>query len=57
MVIMNQNAEEKVVITKRFVENMTGFSKGKNILTDAVMADINSITVPAMSIQVIELMK
>ena len=57
MVIMNQNTEEKAVVTKRFAENMVGFSKGKNVLTDASLADMNSITVPAMSIQVIELMK
>jgi neopullulanase len=57
MVIMNQNTEEKAVETKRFTENMVGFTKGKNVLTDAALADIKSISVPAMSIQVIELMK
>ncbi len=57
MVIMNQNAEENKVNTKRFAENMAGFTKGKNVLTDAALADMTSISVPAMSIQVIELMK
>jgi neopullulanase len=57
MVIMNQNAEQSTVATKRFAENIATFTKGKNVLTDAVLSDIGSITVPAMSIQVIELMK
>jgi neopullulanase len=57
MVIMNQNTEEKAVETKRFAENMVGFTKAKNVLTDASLTNINSISVPAMSIQVIELMK
>jgi neopullulanase len=57
MVIMNQNSEEKAVNTKRFAENMAGFAKAKNVLTDAPLVDLNAISVPAMSIQVIELMK
>jgi neopullulanase len=57
MVIMNQNAEQSTVATKRFAENIAAFTKGKNVLTDAVLSDIGSITAPAMSIQVVELMK
>ena len=57
MVIMNQNAEENKVNTKRFAENIGSSTKGKNVLTDATLSDISSITVPAMSIQVIELTK
>ena len=57
MVIMNQNGEENKVTTKRFAENIGNFTKGKNVLTDATLSDIGTIAVPAMSIQVIELMK
>jgi neopullulanase len=57
MVIMNQNAEQSTVATKRFAENIATFTKGKNVLTDAVLSDIGSVAAPAMSIQVIELMK
>lgn len=57
MVLMNQNAEENKVSTKRFAENMGSFTKGKNVLTDATLSNIDAISVPAMSIQVIELVK
>jgi hypothetical protein len=57
MVVLSQNEQDKTLVTKRFVEIMNGFTKGKNILTDANMTDLSQFKVPAMSVQVIELMK
>ncbi len=57
MVIMSQNAENQTLDMKRFAENLTGFNKGKNVLTDNIVSDLSKISVPSMSIQVIELMK
>lgn len=57
MVILSQNEQDKTLTTRRFTENMGGFAKGKNILTNTVVNDLSQLSVPAMSVQVIELMK
>lgn len=57
MIIMSQNAENQTLDMKRFTENLAGFSKGKNILNDIVTSDLSKVSVPTMSIQVIELMR
>ena len=57
MVIMSQNETEQTLSTQRFSDNLRTFSKGKNVLTDAVISDLKSLTVPAHSIQIIELKK
>jgi glycosidase len=57
MVVLSQNEQDKTLVTKRFVEIMNGFTKGKNILTDTSIPDLSQFKVPAMSVQVIELMK
>jgi neopullulanase len=57
MVVMSQNDKEQALATKRFAECMGGFTKGKNVLTGAQISDLNTLNVPANSIQVIELMK
>ena len=57
MVIMNQNDTEQSLTTKRFAENIGTFTKGKNIMSNAMIGDIKSISIPPMSIQIIELMK
>ncbi len=57
MVVLSQNEQDKTLVTRRFVEIMNGFTKGKNILTDANITDLSQFKVPAMSVQVIELMK
>ncbi len=56
MVIMSQNEQPQTLSTQRFSENIGAFKKGKNVLNDAVLPDLGAIAVPAMSIQVIELM-
>lgn len=55
MVIMSQNEKDQTLSTRRFAELIAGFSKGKNVLTDNMLADLQQIAVPAMSFQVIEL--
>ena len=57
MVIMSQNADTQTLDMKRFAENLVGFNKGKNILNDSMVSDLSKISVPSMSIQVIEWMK
>lgn len=57
MVIMSQNEKEQVLDMARFNENLSGFLKGKNVLNGSNISDLKKITVPSMSIQVIELMK
>ena len=57
MVIMSQNEKEQTLTMQRFSDNLRTFTKGKNVLTDAVISDLGSLTVPANSIQVIELKK
>ncbi|MCA0238319.1 MAG: cyclomaltodextrinase N-terminal domain-containing protein [Bacteroidetes bacterium] len=56
MVILNQSDEAKTLDTKRFSERLYGFTKGKNVLDDTTLNDLKKIAVPAMSVQVIELM-
>lgn len=57
MVVMSQSDKDQTLQTGRFDENLGAFTKGKNILDDRVITDIRQIAVPAMSVQVIELMK
>ncbi|PWK25138.1 glycosidase [Arcicella aurantiaca] len=57
MVIMSQSKEEKTLDTKRFAENIGGFSSAKNIMTDATISDLKSLKIPAMSFTLLELQK
>lgn len=57
MVIISQSDKAQTLSTKRFSENMGGFNSGKNVLDDSSVTNIQQIAVPAMSVQVIELMK
>ncbi len=57
MVVMSQNDQAKTLSTKRFAENLGGFASGKNVLDDSAVADLRQIAVPAMSVQVIELLR
>jgi neopullulanase len=56
MVVMSQNAKEQTLNTKRFAEIIGKKTKGKNVMTDAIISDLSNITVPSNSILVIELM-
>ncbi|MGB0522119.1 MAG: glycoside hydrolase family 13 protein [Flammeovirgaceae bacterium] len=58
MVIMNnKNDQEKKVDTARFAECIKDFTKGKRITTGKTITNLKTITMPAKSIQVLELMK
>lgn len=57
MIILSQNDDTKTLDTKRFAERLGGFTKGKNVLNDTALTDLKQITVPGMSVQVIELGK
>ncbi|MBC7774415.1 MAG: cyclomaltodextrinase N-terminal domain-containing protein [Phycisphaerae bacterium] len=57
MVVMSQSDQAQTLPTQRFVENMRGFTQGKNILDDSKIVDLSQIAVPAMSVQVIELLR
>jgi neopullulanase len=57
MVIFSQNDQPKTLATKRFSEIIGGFTKGKNVLDDTLLSNISTISIPTMSVQVIELGK
>jgi glycosidase len=57
MVVMSQSDKAQTLATGRFVENLRGFSRGENILDGNMISDLGQLAVPAMSVQVIELMK
>ena len=57
MVILNKNITEKTVETARFMECLEGFGRGKSVITGDVIQDLSSLTVPAMSAEIIELIK
>lgn len=57
MVATNTTDKEVDMKTERFAERLNGFTKGKNILTDAPLASLATIKVPAKTAIVVELQK
>lgn len=57
MVVLSQNEHARSLPTERFIENLRGFSKGKNVLDNQPIPNLSQIEVPPMSVQVIELGK
>ncbi len=55
MCIMNCNDAPKTLATNRFAERMMGFTKGKNIITDEVLSNLDNVTVGRYSTLVLEL--
>jgi glycosidase len=55
MCIMNCNDKPMSVPTDRYEERMMGFTKGKNVATDAVLTDLSNIEVGRYSTTVLEL--
>ena len=55
MVVLNANAEDKVVDTNRFVQNVQTFKKGLDIITKREYTNIQSLSVPGMTALVLEL--
>jgi len=54
-VLMNTNNQAATISTKRFEERMLGFSKVKNVATDAVLTDLTEIKIERNSTLVLEL--
>lgn len=57
MVIMSQNKENKNLDTSRFLENVQGFSKAKNVMNDELISDLKTLKIPANTFTIIELQK
>jgi neopullulanase len=55
MVVMNMNKESKNIDTTRFSELTKGFSKAKNILSDATLMDIKTLKLGRYETLVLEL--
>lgn len=55
MIIFNSNDKETAVATKRFDERMGNYKSAVNVLTDATLANIETLNVPAMTTLVLEL--
>lgn len=57
MIIMSQNKEDKNLDTNRFIENIQGNIKAKNIMTDELISDLKILKIPANSFTILELQK
>lgn len=57
MVILNNSNELKTLNTNRFNERLNGFSGGKNIVTGESLPNLQSISLPAKSATILELIK
>jgi glycosidase len=55
MVLMNGNASEKELDTKRFAENVKTHTGATNVLTGEKLADIGRIKLPAQTAVILEL--
>jgi neopullulanase len=57
MVVMNTSDKAKTVDLSRFKERLKGFSKGKNVATDAMVSDLNKLEVGKFQTVVLDLVK
>lgn len=57
MVVMNGNKAEKTLETARFAERLNGFKSARNVVTDEIITNLSSLTIPAQSTLVLELRK
>jgi len=57
MVILNQNTKEKALETSRFNECLDGYSRGRSAITGKELDDLSIINVPAMGVEIIDLLK
>jgi len=55
MVVMNGNSKASQLATKRFAENLSGYTQARNVLTDEKLSDLSTLTIPAMTTLVLEL--
>src|SRR5690606_13455120 len=57
IVILNNNATEKTLSTKRFTERLTGFTSAENIVTQQSVTNLQQLTLPGKSATILELKK
>ncbi len=57
MVLLNNSDNDKAVDLSRFAENMKGFTKGRSVMDNTTFNSLNSITVPAKSPLIVELIR
>jgi len=57
MVLLNNNEKPVTVDLTRFAEDTQGFSKGKTVMTDKMLNQLKTITLPAKSPTIVELIK
>ena len=57
MVLLNNTDKVKTVDGKRFKENLSGYTKGRSVMDNKTIENLQSITVPAKSPMIIELVK
>ncbi len=57
MVLLNNTEEDKTIDCSRFSENLSGYTKGRTVIKQRIIDNLNTITVPAKSPLIIELEK
>ena len=57
MVLLNNTDKAKTVDGSRFKENISGYTRGRSVMDDKTVENLNSITIPAKSPLIIELEK
>lgn len=57
MVLLNNTEEDKTVDCSRFKENLSGYTKGRTVIKQQTIYNLNTITIPAKSPLIIELEK
>jgi len=55
MVILNNNTTSKSLESLRYKEDLKGFTTAKDVMSGAMLNDLNSISVPAKSARILEL--
>jgi neopullulanase len=55
MVVMNGNTKASQLTTKRFAENLSNYTQARNVLTNAPISDLGTLTIPPMTTLVLEL--
>jgi neopullulanase len=57
MVVMNNHKEARTVSTARYAENLSPYSKGKDVMSGSTVKNLETLEVPAKSVRILELTK
>jgi hypothetical protein len=57
MVVYNSNMESKKVTLNRFKERTTGFNKAKEVTSERMLENLESVVVPQKTAHIFELKK